>query len=415
MKLAVLFSLLLSVLACSSKDKQTSEAPEIPYVHSMGDLKSQLGYKKPSEVLALYEKQLQFRLKDPKQDFLHELNLGALSLRAGQTKRSRGHLQKASHMIDWQNYTSILNETSEVLLLKTIEERYKLQPQEYLTIHYLFAMSSIMDDNWSDALVGVRAIHENLKRIETELKNKPVKNLAFYYWFAGYVYEQNQMWEDARIDYAKAKSLNPKYPKIDLHLWRTYAMTGDAKNEERFAVILGLNTLNKPERLAKAKEPLKILLIESIGGPALIDFKTADVHLERTRDGEKEFWGMDQATTGYMQVELDREVAGLKPKKMDNPIYLLHVNPYSITYMVFGQVFSAYWETLSEEKPSFVVNSFEFIPTSIGVVYMNECETENATCKFVTYSGSDLNARILARKNLSLVQLLNGSKSLPFE
>ncbi|MNL03857.1 hypothetical protein D3C87_1244050 [compost metagenome] len=381
----------------------------------MGDLKSQLGYKKPSEVLALYERQLRFRILDPKQDFLHELNLGSLSLRAGQTQKSRAHLKKAASMIDWQNYTSVLNETSKVLFLKTLEERYKLQPQEYLTLHYLFAISYIMDNEWSEALVSVRAIHENLNRIKIELNQKPVKNLAFYYWFAGFVYEQNQMWEDARIDFTQVKSLNPLYPKIDLHLWRTYAMTGDAKNEERFANILGIGTLTKSARLARAKEPLKILLLESIGGPALIDFKMGDVHLEKTRNGKSDFWGLDQEATSLSQVEIDREISGLVPKKMDNPAYLLHVNPYSITYMVFGEVFSAYWESLSNQEPSFIVNSFEFIPTSIGVIYMNDCERDQATCKFTTYSGADLNSRILTRKNLSLVQLLNGSKSLPFQ
>lgn len=407
----IVFFCLCACVSTSSKSTDNQV-----YIHSLGDLKSQLSFEDPSKVLALYESQLRYRVNDPKQDFLHELNLGALSLLANQPIKSRKHFIKASQYIDWQNYTSILNETSEVLLLKPIQERYRLQPQEYLNLQYMQAMTYILEKDWQNALVSIRALHQTLHRLQMEMNDQPLTQSAFYYWFAGYVYEQNKLFDDARIDYEATKKLKPDWPHLDLQLWRVYAMTGDKEKEQESAQKVGLKAMSPIKRHEVAKKAsLQFLFANNIGWQNWLNFRAADMHIERVVKGSTEMWGAKEVFLGLSRSELDREVAEKSPKKIDNPAYLLHVNPYSITYLVFGAVFSAYWDTIKPEgEPEFIVKNFEFTPASVSLLYMNPCWDEDASCKFKSYQARGINDFVFQSGNIYVVQFRNESNMIPF-
>lgn len=413
--LSLLLLCLLALVACSTSEKKAEE--DEVYVASLGDLMMRAGWDSPSKALEKYEWQLKYRVDDPKQDFLHELNLAGLSLMSGKPAKSRAHLVRASNYIDWQNYTSILNETAEVVLLISIQERYRLQPQEYLMINYLGALTYILENDWKNALVGVRALHESLRRIEQEFPGQRFESLAYFYFFTGYIYEQNNLFDDARIDYEQVLKLNPKWPTLDLHLWRAYEMTGDSEKADLFAAKIGYGKISKEQRRKTAKAfPLKLLIAHKFGWRDSFDLRLSDVHIERTfPNGEREAWGSSFVQQGMSRSAIDREIAAVTPKKMDNPAYLLHVNPYSITYMVLGSIFGAYWEALgSKSKPKFIVNSFEFVPDSVHLLYLTACEADDAKCDFRSYSLINVPHHVVRRKNLFLIQYNSASKSIPF-
>ncbi|HRO67968.1 MAG TPA: hypothetical protein PL182_10425, partial [Pseudobdellovibrionaceae bacterium] len=110
-KSLLLFFCLMALFACTSSEKKETGEKTVS-LSSLGELVMRAGWDSPSATLARYEWQLQYRVQDPKQDFLHELNLAGLNLMAGRPVKSRTHLVRASHYIDWQNYTSVLNETA---------------------------------------------------------------------------------------------------------------------------------------------------------------------------------------------------------------------------------------------------------------------------------------------------------------
>jgi hypothetical protein len=219
------------------------------------------------------------------------------------------------------------------------------------------------------------------------------------------------------IFFEAVKRLKPDWKNIDLHLWRVYARTHDKIREQEYAAKVGLGSLSLEKRLATAKKAnLQYLMVNNIGWQNWLNLNLADLQIERTSaKGIKDFWGQTDIFAALTQSEVDRELSEKIPQKIDNPAYLLHVNPYSITYLVFGTIFKSYWDAIKPEgEPEFIVNSFEFTPRSVSLLYLNPCWDNNSNCKFQSYS-KDVSDYIVLSRTLHIAQFDSNTSPIPFK
>lgn len=409
MKVLTFFAGVIVVGCISSPKKDTV------YVYSLGGLRAQIAIQSATSALKLYEKQMQFALDDPRQSFLHQLNLGSLSLLAAEYPKSRNHFQQAAQYIDWQNYTSVVSEVSKVVLLSPTQERYRLAPQEYLMINFMVALSSALEKDWANALVGIRALHQNLNRMKgSEFSERVPSSFAFFYFFAGLVYEMNGLYDDARIDYEVAWQLDPKIPQLGFHLWKSYFKTQFDEQEKRMALLVGVSDMTEAQKrkLIETTGP-DFVFYMNLGWENWVYPAAVSPHIERvTKDGEREIWNSSEIYPAFQRSAIDREISEILPKDLDNPAYLIHVNPFSVTTMVFGVIFKSYWELLTaDDQQNFIVESWDFIPKVILMDSLSRCETQGARCFFRSY-GSDSTDKVRDSGPIKFLFLMDKSQTI---
>lgn len=407
-RVALTIVLSFSVSCATTQDTQT------PQIDSLMWLRSELSYKLPSEVLTKYQNQLKYRKNNPKQDLLHELNLVQLSLLAGQTAKAREHLKIASNYIDWQDYTSILDSFVDITFVTTVSEKYTLLPADYLMLNYSLTLSYLMDGDIANALVGIRSLQNTLSKLETNYDLKKVPSIAFFYFFAASIYEQNKLFDDARIDYEKVASLQPKWPNLTEHLYRIYHLTRD---EQKLQELNNMNLRSVSSLPAKdliSFSP-KIIILQNISAGNRVSNEILSVDIQRTTtDGVSTSWTADREHSRLIKVRIDREFADLTPNKFDNPLYLIHVNPFSILYLSFREIGKNFLSLWLEEAPEFTVHSVIF-PDYIEFPDLYTCVKDQATCALKSVGMNHIPDSILDKGNFNLHNSFSSLTPIPIK
>lgn len=379
---------------------QTNEKPNSPvYIESLGSLKSNLYYNSPGEVLQKYITQMFYAIDNPQQNFLHNMNMGALALMAHRPIEARTYLLKAAKHIHWQNYTSILEEVGKVIIADDPWNRQPLQPQEYLIYHYLFSLTYLQENNWKEALISIRAMEKVLQDIELKYSKNPLKEHAFFYWYSGFIYEKNKLYDDARIDYELTHQVAPEWPRIQNDIWRASALAGDENREASYAKNILLDGTAKHERFNMAKEAKP---------------QFAFIHLH-----EKTRWlSQDQRTIlsqtarlksivdsemylGFSRLGLDREIEKKTQGTFPNPAYLIHVNPISAVLLSIKELIKGFFS----DSEIFKVNSVAFLPQAIFIVPLQE-DMMDITAQQTT---------ILNLQHIHILQSVDGHYLVPFK
>jgi hypothetical protein len=148
--------------------------------------------------------------------FLMDVGLSLHS--AGQYEESNKVFLRADKIAEIKDYTSIATEAGTLITSDNIKD-YKGEDFEKVLINTYLAMNYSLLGNSEDALVEARRVNQKLYMMVSEGKRKYKQN-AFARYLSAILYEQENNYNDAYIDYKNARDLMPNYPGIGKDLWR---------------------------------------------------------------------------------------------------------------------------------------------------------------------------------------------------
>src|SRR5689334_21940365 len=126
---------------------------------------------------------------------------------AGKFEESIKVLAQADKLSERLDFVSVTEE-AKVLISSERERAYRGEDFEKLMISVLQALNYAELGKDEDALVEVRRVNERIRKMIIEEK-KPYEQLAIARYLGGVLYEDQQEWDSAFIDYAQAQKLQP--------------------------------------------------------------------------------------------------------------------------------------------------------------------------------------------------------------
>ncbi|MEO7164218.1 MAG: hypothetical protein ABI041_14955, partial [Bdellovibrionia bacterium] len=156
---------------------------------------------------------------DNGRDLLLFLLDAGLSLHsAGKFEESNKAFQQADKIADIKDYTSLAAETATLLTSDNLKD-YKGEDFEKVLINTYLAMNyALMGDN-ENAMVEARRVNRKLYLMVSE-GGKKYKQNAFARYLSAILYEEENNYNDAYIDYKNTWKLRPDFPGLGLDLWR---------------------------------------------------------------------------------------------------------------------------------------------------------------------------------------------------
>jgi hypothetical protein len=146
------------------------------------------------------------------------LDVGLSLHSAGKFEESNRAFQQADKIAEIKDYTSLAAETATLLTSDNLKD-YKGEDFEKVLINTYLAMNyALMGDN-ENALVEARRVNRKLYLMVSE-GGKKYKQNAFARYLSAIIYEEENNYNDAYIDYKNTWKLNPAYPGLGLDLWR---------------------------------------------------------------------------------------------------------------------------------------------------------------------------------------------------
>ena len=155
--------------------------------------------------------------KEPGADQLVYLFDYATALQAaGRYKESSDQFILADKMSDAKDYFSVSNFAGSLLLNEGVTQ-YKGEDYERLFINVMSAFNFVMSGERESAMVEIRRLNEKLDYFRLEQKKEYDKNTMSMY-LSGILWESDNNWDSAYIDYERVynRSPNSKYIKEDL-------------------------------------------------------------------------------------------------------------------------------------------------------------------------------------------------------
>lgn len=151
---------------------------------------------------------LESESKGPELDrLLILMDRGMILHAAGRYEESISVLAEADRLAQQLDVVSI-SEEAKVLLTNERQKAYRGEDFEKLMISVLQALNYAELGKDEDALVEVRRVNERIRKMIIEEK-KPYEQLAIARYLGGVLYEDQQDWDAAFIDYAQAEKLQP--------------------------------------------------------------------------------------------------------------------------------------------------------------------------------------------------------------
>lgn len=149
---------------------------------------------------------------------LYLLDLGLTLHTAGKYEESNQAFLKAEKIAEIKDYTSLATEASTLLTSDNIKD-YKGEDFEKVMINTYLAMNYALLGSADDSLVEARKVNRLLLRMVEEGQKNYQQN-AFARYLSAVLYESQQEYNDALIDYKKTAELEPEFPEIRRDLWR---------------------------------------------------------------------------------------------------------------------------------------------------------------------------------------------------
>ncbi len=176
------------------------------------------------------------------------LDKGTIFQAAGRYKKSIKFFTKAADLSEKYYKQAALSHVGAVLTNDNVLP-YIVDPYERLLIHTYLAMNYATMGNMEDALVEVRRIDTLFPKIYTDQEKRNYLKSAFVAYLMGWIWEGNQLCNDAYIDYKRVEKLKrgPKNLSEDL---------------ERTRRCAGLSSDNVPR---SAKKPPNLMIVLESG------------------------------------------------------------------------------------------------------------------------------------------------------
>ena len=149
---------------------------------------------------------------------LYLLDIGLSLHSAGQFEASNEAFLKADHIAEIKDYTSLSAETVTLVSSENLKD-YPGEDFEKVLINTYLAMNYALLGDVENALVEARRVNHKLHLMVTQGGRKYKQN-AFARYLSAILYESEQNYNDAYIDYQYVYRLKPDYPGLGLDLWR---------------------------------------------------------------------------------------------------------------------------------------------------------------------------------------------------
>jgi hypothetical protein len=146
------------------------------------------------------------------------LDVGLSLHSAGKYEESNKAFQKADQIADIKDYTSLAAETATLLTSDNLKD-YKGEEFEKVLINTYLAMNYALMGDTENALVEARRVNRKLYLMVTEGGRK-YQQSAFARYLSAILYEDEQNFNDAYIDYKNTFKLKPEFPGLGMDLWR---------------------------------------------------------------------------------------------------------------------------------------------------------------------------------------------------
>jgi len=146
------------------------------------------------------------------------LDVGLSLHSAGKFEESNKAFQKADKIAEIKDYTSLAAETATLLSSDNLKD-YKGEDFEKVLISTYLAMNYALMGDLENALVEARRVNRKLHLMVSE-GQKNYKQSAFARYLSAILYEGENNYNDAYVDYKNTWKLNPAYPGLGLDLWR---------------------------------------------------------------------------------------------------------------------------------------------------------------------------------------------------
>jgi hypothetical protein len=125
-------------------------------------------------------------------------------------------------------------------------------------------MNYALMGNIEDALVEARKVNHKLHLYITEAKRKYSES-AFARYLSGILYEIDQSWGDAYIDYKKTLELRPENKSVGKHLWRMAVLSGNDQELVEIEKKYSIQPEEKKSLLSKDKTHGEIIVFYENG------------------------------------------------------------------------------------------------------------------------------------------------------
>ncbi|MFZ9594938.1 MAG: COG3014 family protein [Bdellovibrionia bacterium] len=149
---------------------------------------------------------------------LYLLDQGLALHAAGQWEESNRVFLQADQMAEIKDYTSLTTEGATLLTGDNLGD-YKGEDFEKVLINTYLAMNYALMGDLENALVEARRVNHKLSLMVSE-GHRHYQQSAFARYLSAVLYEAEQNFNDAFIDYQNTQKLNPSIPGLGLDLWR---------------------------------------------------------------------------------------------------------------------------------------------------------------------------------------------------
>src|SRR5215831_6551130 len=168
--------------------------------------------------------EIEHEVRGPEVDrLLALLDEGMILHAAGRYQDSIGVLAEADKLSQQLDVVSI-SEEAKTLISNERQRAYRGEDFEKLMISVLQALNYAELGKDEDALVEVRRVNERIRKMVIEEK-KPYEQLAIARYLGGVLYEDEENWDSAFIDYQQAHKLQPELGSLAEPLLRLAKLT----------------------------------------------------------------------------------------------------------------------------------------------------------------------------------------------
>lgn len=179
------------------------------YQNEVQEARYALSSENPSKAAALLQPKAEAEGRD---QLVYLLDYATALQQAKRFKESAAAFQKAEKIADIQDYHSITNVTSSLVLSEDMVQ-YKGDDYEKVLINAMNAVNYIELGDLDGALVEVRRLNQKLYKFKYEAKKDYEQN-PFAYYLGAILWEADRKWDDAYIAYKNAYELMPNYSPL---------------------------------------------------------------------------------------------------------------------------------------------------------------------------------------------------------
>jgi len=151
---------------------------------------------------------------------------------AGRYKESSEALIKADRLADQMDYHSVSKITAATLGSEEMIQ-YKGDSYEKILLNSMNSINFLMMNQHDDAMVEVRRVNEKINRYRFEGRKEYELN-PFAHYLAGMIWESDQKYDDANIDYEKAYEIGMDNPFLAQDLIRSAKLAKRTEHYEKW-------------------------------------------------------------------------------------------------------------------------------------------------------------------------------------